>query len=332
MPSNGLCIFCGLVTDSSNREKKLFVDFEPPSPLSFCRYKCDRKFGVNVLREMIAPRERFGFIIIGGRRCILGLVYGQVQKVLEGFNVDLPSKHGMGGQSAVRFQRLAEEARHHLKRIVGESAQRRFITSGIPNITGLILAGCAQLKHQLERDDFLGDQLNSLILGIVDISYDGEAGFTEAVKKSRHLLKEVSSIREERALEELFDSAGRGENCAFGIEETMIGWEYRAIIRIYVCRELKLERVVKENGEVIYCGEDEIVEDPIERNGLPDWIVEHYREIGCELTLVGNNTPEGAQLSKAFGGIAARLRIPIEALKIGDDGPLEFDSDSDFDL
>jgi peptide chain release factor subunit 1 len=63
----------------------------------------------------------------------------------------------MGGQSAVRFQRLAEEARHQLRRIVGESAQRHFVTSGVPNITGLILAGCAQLKHQLESDDLLGD-------------------------------------------------------------------------------------------------------------------------------------------------------------------------------
>jgi peptide subunit release factor 1 (eRF1) len=145
-------------------------------------------------------------------------------------------------------------------------------------------------------------------------------------------LKEVSSIREQQALEELFHSASRGEHCAFGVEETMIGWDCRAIIRLYICRDLKIERIVKSDGEVTYCDEDEVVEDTVKRNGLLDWIIEHYREIGSELILVGSNTPEGAQLSKAFGGIAARLRIPIEMLKMDDDDPHEFDSDSDFDL
>jgi peptide chain release factor subunit 1 len=281
---------------------------------------------------MVSPRERFGFIVIGGRRCALGLVCGEVQKVLEAFNVDLPRKHGMGGQSARRFQRIADEARHNLRRLVGECARRRFLTDGNPNVTGIVLAGCAQLKNQMERSDLLGDRLQRLVIQVVDVAYDGEPGFMEAVKKSRHLLHDVASIREQQSLEGLFGAAGRGENCAFGVRETMVCWEYRGISVLYVSREVKMDRVVKRDGEVIYVGRDEAVVEAVERVGLVDWVIDHHKEIGCELVLVGGQTAEGAQFMKAFGGIAAMLRIPLDAMRNAADEPDDFDDDPDFDL
>jgi peptide chain release factor subunit 1 len=281
---------------------------------------------------MTAPRERFGFIVIGGRRCAFGLVCGDRQTVLEAFNVDLPRKHGMGGQSAPRFQRIAEEARHHLRHLVGECAQRRFVSSGIPNVTGLVLAGCAQLKNQLESSDLLGDRLRSLVIGVVDVAYDGEQGFVEAVKKSRHLLSDVASVREQQRLERLFEAAGRGENCAFGVSETMVAWEYRIIATLFLCREVKMDRVVKRNGEVVCCKQDESLPETAERQRLVDWIIENYKTIGCELVLVGSHTAEGAQFMKGLGGIGSILRIPLSSLRIDEDRPAEFDVDFDFDL
>jgi peptide chain release factor subunit 1 len=149
---------------------------------------------------MLVPQERFGFVVIGGRRCVIGIVYGDVQDVVERFHVDLPTKHGMGGQSAVRFQRLADEARHNLVGYVAEAARRRFITNGEPNVTGIVLAGCAQLKHQLQSSELLGDKLRRLVIGIIDVSYDGEQGFREAIKRSSSLLVSVESVREQEAV------------------------------------------------------------------------------------------------------------------------------------
>jgi peptide subunit release factor 1 (eRF1) len=88
-----------------------------------------------------------------------------------------------------------------------ETTKQRFVTAGVQNVTESILGGCVQLKNQLEADGLLGDQLRPLVIGTVDVSYDGEPGLREAVKKSRYLLRGVASVREQQALESLFEAA-----------------------------------------------------------------------------------------------------------------------------
>jgi peptide chain release factor subunit 1 len=327
VPANGIGIFCGLIYDETNREKKILIPLTPPCAIRSPEYVCDRRFHVDSLREMLSPKERFGYVVIGGRRCVIGIVSGEVQRIVEAFSVDIPSKHGMGGQSAVRFQRLSEEARHNLVRRVAESTKRRFLSDGIPNVTGIVLAGCAQLKNQLQSSELLGDQLQSLVMGTVQVSYDGEQGFAEAVKRTRKMLGEVESVREQAAIERLFEAAAKGQNCALGLRETMAAWECNAIEVLYVSKELKLERAVTEGGEVVYCEHEQGIPGLTERGLLIDWIVDHYKELGCELQLVGSGSPEGTQFARGIGGIGALLRFPIVVMK--EEQVDEFDSDFD---
>lgn len=49
--------------------------------------------------------------------------------MLHRFNVELPKKHGRGGQSALRFARLRLERRHHYLRKVAETAVSLFVTN-----------------------------------------------------------------------------------------------------------------------------------------------------------------------------------------------------------
>jgi peptide subunit release factor 1 (eRF1) len=44
---------------------------------------------------------------------------------------------------------------------------------------------------------------------------------------------------------------------------------------------------------VVYPGRDEAVAEAVERVDLVDWVIEHHREIGYELLLVGWQTAEG---------------------------------------
>lgn len=78
---------------------------------------------------------------------------GNTREVLHKFTVDLPKKHGRGGQSALRFARLRMEKRHNYVRKVAEVATQLFITNDKPNIAGLILAGSADFKTELSQSD-----------------------------------------------------------------------------------------------------------------------------------------------------------------------------------
>ena len=59
--------------------------------------------------------------------------------VVHKFSVDLPKKHGRGGQSALRFARLREEKRHNYVRKVAELAVQNYISNDKVNVAGLIV-------------------------------------------------------------------------------------------------------------------------------------------------------------------------------------------------
>ena len=54
-----------------------------------------------------------------GSGSLFGTLSGNTREVMHKFTVDLPKKHGRGGQSALRFARLRMEKRHNYVRKVG---------------------------------------------------------------------------------------------------------------------------------------------------------------------------------------------------------------------
>ena len=93
--------------------------------------------------------------------------------VMHKFTVDLPKKHGRGGQSALRFARLRMEKRHNYVRKVAETAVQLFISNDKPNISGMILAGSADFKTELSQSDMFDPRLQGKIIKLVDVSYGG---------------------------------------------------------------------------------------------------------------------------------------------------------------
>ncbi|KAJ0775511.1 putative peptide chain release factor eRF1/aRF1, eRF1 domain 2, eRF1, domain 2 superfamily [Helianthus annuus] len=78
-----------------------------------------------------------------GSGTLFGTLSGNSREVLHKFDVDLPKKHGRGGQSALRFGRLRMEKRHNYLRKTAELAKQLYINpvTNQPNVSGLILAG-----------------------------------------------------------------------------------------------------------------------------------------------------------------------------------------------
>lgn len=53
-----------------------------------------------------------------GNGSLFGTLSGNTREIMHKFTVDLPKKHGRGGQSALRFARLRMEKRHNYVRKV----------------------------------------------------------------------------------------------------------------------------------------------------------------------------------------------------------------------
>jgi len=153
------------------KERRVNIDFEPFKPINTSLYLCDNKFHTEALDELLEDDEKFGFIVMDGNGSLYGTLQGNNREVLHKFSVDLPKKHGRGGQSALRFARLRMEKRHNYVRKVAELAVQMFITADKPNVSGLVLAGSADFKSELQTSDMFDQRLAYLLCSAVILLY-----------------------------------------------------------------------------------------------------------------------------------------------------------------
>jgi peptide chain release factor subunit 1 len=129
VPPNGLVVYCGTIVTDEGKEKKVNIDFEPHKPINTSLYLCDNKFHTEALSELLEADAKFGFIVMDGNGSLFGTLSGNTRDVIHKLQVDLPKKHGRGGQSALRFSRLRDEKRHNYVRKIAELAVNFFITN-----------------------------------------------------------------------------------------------------------------------------------------------------------------------------------------------------------
>lgn len=302
-----------------------------------------------------------------GNGTLFGTLSGNTRDVVHKFTVDLPKKHGRGGQSALRFSRLRDEKRHNYVRKVAEHAVQHFITNDKVNVSGLVLAGSADFKTELSQSDIFDPRLAAKVIKIVDVSYGGENGFNQAIELAAESLANVKFVQEKKLIQKYFDeiSLDSGKYC-FGIEDTLKGLEMGAVEILIVWENLDITRYVLRNaaGGTSFCHTtsqlcsrfhaDEVIVyankeqekdrekftdkstglemDTVgEPQSLLEWFTEKYQEFGAQLEFVTNKSQEGAQFVKGFGGIGGLLRYKVDFTNLAafDEDEEEFLSDDE---
>ncbi|KAI3655912.1 hypothetical protein MP638_005775 [Amoeboaphelidium occidentale] len=332
VPDNGLVLYTGTIVTDEGKEKKITIDFEPFKPINTSLYLCDNKFHTEALAQLLESDSKFGFIIMDGNGALFGTVSGNTREVLTKYEVDLPKKHGRGGQSAMRFSRLRDEKRRNYVRKVAETATQCFITNDMPNVTGLILAGSADFKTELSQSDLFDPRLMAVIVKVVDISYGGESGFNQAIELSAEALQNVKFVQEKKLLQKFYDAISMDtKKYCFGVDNTMRAFFDGAIETLIVYENLDIMRYELKNPadesdeRVVYLRPDqekkqEFLKD--QKTGqtlevkdkmlLLEWLTENYSKHGCKLDFVTNKSQEGSQFERGFGGIGALLRFALD--------------------
>ncbi|XP_048745786.1 eukaryotic peptide chain release factor subunit 1 [Ostrea edulis] len=349
VPPNGLVIYCGTIVTDEGKEKKVNIDFEPFRPINTSLYLCDNKFHTEALTALLADDNKFGFIVMDGNGALFGTLSGNTREVLHKFTVDLPKKHGRGGQSALRFARLRMEKRHNYVRKVAEVAVQLFISNDKPNIAGLVLAGSADFKTELSQSDMFDLRLQAKIIKIVDVSYGGENGFNQAIELAADGLANVKFIQEKKLIGRYFDeiSQDTGKYC-FGVDDTLKALEMGAVDILIVWENLDVTRYVlknhatdvenilylrpeQEKDKTYFVDKDTGVELELsEQMPLLEWFANNYKNFGATLEIITDKSQEGAQFVRGFGGIGGILRYQIDFQVLS--GQVFDDLEDDFDL
>ncbi|KAJ4463108.1 putative Eukaryotic peptide chain release factor subunit 1 [Paratrimastix pyriformis] len=329
VPNNGLVMYCGTIL-TERGEKKVTIDFEPFKPVNTSLYLCDNKFHTEDLRHLLESEDKFGIIVMDGNGALFATLSGSTRTILHQFGVDLPKKHGRGGQSALRFARLRMEKRHNYVRKVAETAVQMFIAQDKVTVTGLILAGSADFKTELSQSDMFDQRLQAKILKIVDISYGGETGLNQAIELSAECLQNVKFIQEKKLINRYFDEINQdtGKYC-FGIKDTLRALEGGACEHLLVWENLDISRIELKTPstgvtKVVFLNPEQ-ERDPKHfkdetgadmevqtKELITDWFVINYKRFGTTLHFVTNRSQEGAQFCRGFGGIGGTLRYRVD--------------------
>lgn len=340
VPPNGLVVYCGAIITEEGKEKKVNIDFEPFKPINTSLYLCDNKFHTEALNELLESDSKFGFIVMDGNGCLYGTLSGNTRDVLHKFSVDLPKKHGRGGQSALRFARLRMEKRHNYVRKVAETAVQFFIAGDQPNVAGIVLAGLADFKNELNDSDMFDGRLKNIVVKVVDVSYGGENGFNQAIELSADSLANVKFVQEKRLITQYFEEIAQdtGKYC-FGVVDTMRALELGAVETLIVWENLEINRYELKNNatgsEDVKMLRPDQEQDPshfrdkstneqletIDCQPLLEWLANNYTNFGTTLEFVTDKSQEGSQFCKGFGGIGGILRYSVDFLAF------EYDSD-----
>ncbi|KAJ6307784.1 hypothetical protein OIU76_017554 [Salix suchowensis] len=298
VPPNGLVLYTGTIVTDDGKEKKVTIDFEPFRPINASLYLCDNKFHTEALNELLESDDKFGFIVMDGNGTLFGTLSGNTREVLHKFTVDLPKKHGRGGQSALRFARLRMEKRHNYVRKTAELATQFYINPATsqPNVSGLILAGSADFKTELSQSDMFDPRL-----------------------QEKRLIGKY--------FEEISQDTGK---YVFGVDDTLKGLEMGAVETLIVWESLDMNRYQLKNtvtGEITIKHWNKEQEanhgnfrdsttnaelEILEKMPLLEWFANEYKRFGCALEFVTNKSQEGSQFCRGFGGIGGILRYQLD--------------------
>jgi peptide chain release factor subunit 1 len=350
VPPNGLVIYCGTILTDDNKEKKVNIDFEPFKPINTSLYLCDNKFHTEALQELLESDDKFGFIVMDGNGSLFGTLAGNTREILHKFSVDLPKKHGRGGQSALRFARLRLEKRHNYVRKVAETSTQMFISHDKVNVQGIVLAGSADFKNDLAQSDIFDQRLVAKVLKTVDVSYGGENGFNQAIELSSETLQNVKFVQEKKLISKYFEeiSQDTGKFC-FGIKDTLQALEMGAVQTLIVFENEPTMRYTLKNASTAeekvlhldkageanqsnFVASDGAELETIEKVQLVEWFANNYKNFGADLEFVSDRSQEGSQFVRGFGGVGGILRYKVDFMEHDyDDDDSAGSDDNDID-
>jgi peptide chain release factor subunit 1 len=329
-PPNGLVLFCGAIPQNGEGSEKIEIYvIEPPEPTPIYYYRCNHRFHLEPLLEMLQAKSLYGLLVIDGKRATIATLRGKVLKTAKEVTSGIPGKHRAGGQSARRFERLREvEVKAYYKR-VGEHANGLYL--GFPDLKGIIIGGPGPTKYDFKQGDYLQYALKERVLATVDTSYTGDAGLKEVVDKSIDILREVRYIQERKAVQAFLYELGHDTGLVtYGEREVrkalqngtvttlLVSEDYEGVSVTLHCtncgfsEQTTLKRdaasSVVENDAKQRCSQCATSNVEVTTRDVIDELAELAEQTGAEVEVISALTEEGIQLKDGFGGVAALLR------------------------
>jgi len=326
----GLVVFSGAIPQNGPGTERIEVyHVIPPEPITTFLYRCDSRFHLEPLKDLLREKDVYGVIAIDNEEAAVAVIKGRSISQLKTFTSGVPGKHHAGGQSARRFERLREMSLNEFYKRVGDHANE--ILLQYPNIKGVIIAGPGPTKDFFAEGGYLHYTLRDKI-HIVDTSYSGESGVREAVAKSSDYLKEIRLVEEQKLIQQLMNEVSRENGLAvYGEKIVREALRKNMLERLYLSEDLDRQEATIRCHNCGYettmtLGQDEMQSELPKKLGekcptcqnqtlalketrpLIEALISEAEKLGTKVELISSEHEQGEMFKKAFQGIAGLLR------------------------
>ncbi|MDP7002898.1 MAG: peptide chain release factor aRF-1 [Candidatus Thalassarchaeaceae archaeon] len=326
----GIALFVGHVIVGNNKTRLVttVVD-DPPEPFSSFRYRCDSRFETSQLEEMLIDRTSYGLFVIDRSEAAYGLASGKRLHCQEHITSLVPSKHGRGGQSAQRFERLIEEAAHKFFKKASERACNYWLPM-IQDLRGIIIGGPGATKDYVVKHEYFHHEIRKLIAEpYFDVGYSNESGLRELIQRAGSMMDQIELDLERTLVDEFLREVMKSNpKATYGEAMVRSALDQGAVSTLLLSEALTRKRVLwhckecKEEWEDTtnrlseppkcpHCGSEKVRDDPERTMDLIDELTVLAGHTSADVRLISLDTEEGATLNTSFGGVAALLRYPI---------------------
>jgi peptide chain release factor subunit 1 len=330
-PENGLVLFVGSVVTGNNKEDMRAYVFEPPQAITTFVYRCDSTFYIDPLRDMMSEKEIYGLLLIDRRECTVGILRGKKIDMVFYDTSQVPGKHGRGGQSQRRMERLTEIAADEWYKKMGERASE--VYRNTPGLIGILVGGPGPSKRAFVEGKFLHYELEPKIIDLFDTGYTDEYGLRELVDNASEAMKTLGLVKEKNLMKRLLGEIRNSDGglATYGEKHVRYALTMGAVDVLMLSEGLRSYRVKIECSNGDYSEDDRTVKAAEIDNKLEEkcpkcqarLVIKEKKDLVDEMSelaeaskatveLVSQDSEEGDQLMKAFGGIAAILRYRLD--------------------
>jgi peptide chain release factor subunit 1 len=331
-PENGVVFFVGHKSIGSDQIEMVAFVIEPPMPIITFLYRCDSLFYTKPLEEMLIEREVYGLLLLDRRECTVGVLKGNRIDLLKYLTSQVPGKHGRGGQSQRRFERLTELAAHEWFVKCGEKASEIF--QAVENLKGIFVGGPGPTKQYFIDENYLQYDVQDKIIELFDTGYTDEFGLRELVSVAAGTMIDLKISKEKKVMKRFLKEVTKSEDSLalygenhirkalqMGIVDTLLLSEnirkYRIKLKCNTCdikEEMTLSEDMLENFIPPTCKkcENPTKMEIVEKIDLIDELSDLAEITGCKVLLISRDSEEGDSLYSAFNGIAGIARYSVD--------------------
>ncbi len=325
-PEHGVVFFVGTKALSGDQSEPVSFVIVPPEPINTYMYRCDSEFVLGPLEDMLVEKEMYGLIVIDRSEATIGLVKGKRIQVQLNLQSQVPSKHGRGGQSQRRFERLIEIAAHEFFKRVADHVNESWLPEQ-KNIKGILIGGPGYTKVFFYEQDYLHHELKKKVVDTFDTGYTDEYGLRELVEKASDAIEGMALAKEKKLVQRLMKEVIKSDGglSAYGEDEVRHFLQIGAVDTLLISESLRKYRlklkcpncgfeekeitVTDPNYEPQKCPKCNILEQVVQKTDIIEEFSKLADSVSSKVELISGDSDEGEMLLKAFGGIAAILRF-----------------------